>query len=99
MENPTAINYTPLRFFEYENMYCTPLKLGAFRNREGQKSSNKSLYIEETKISINRNFANLRLTDKFIIKLGYLLEKKQLPLIERLKTKFQSLLIGKATNV
>ncbi len=88
-----------VRFFEKEKMYCTNLKLGAFRKRKGQKSSDIDSYIDEVRISLSRNFKKLGMVDRLIINLGCKLEKINMPLIRKVKAKFQSLIIGRLTFV
>ena len=88
-----------MRFFNYEKMYCTQIQLGAFRKREGQKSSNQDLYITETRISIAENFVKLGLSEKFVIKLMLFVEKINIPFVNKFRRKLESLLIGKPINV
>ena len=41
-----------MRFFAIENLYCTKQQLAAFRKREGQKSENITLYLQEADTSV-----------------------------------------------
>lgn len=92
-----------LRFFNYENMYCTTIPLGAFRKRYGQKSGNKELYLREARNSIHKNIKKLYLKDRLVIQLIFLLEKINSKLHSNLIGRFinnlQSSLIGKAKMI
>lgn len=58
-----------MRFFEVDKIYCTKLKLGAFRMRKGQKSSDTNLYLMEAKRSLKMNYVQLRSSDKLHVHL------------------------------
>ncbi len=88
-----------LRFFNCEKMYCTQLQLGAFRKRDGQKSSNQELYLAEARISIARNFVKLGISDKFVIKFGRFLRELNMPFTLKIRNKFQKLLIGDSKKI
>jgi glycosyltransferase involved in cell wall biosynthesis len=57
-----------MRFFKYEELFCTRQQLAAFRKREGQRSSDRKQYLNEADMSVQTNLENLEVFDK--IKLG-----------------------------
>lgn len=58
-----------IRFFEFEKLYCSRKQLGAFRIREGQKSSDKETYLKEARLSIESHVKNMLFYEKMVIKL------------------------------
>ena len=64
-----------MRFFKYEKMYCTKHQLAAFRQRKGQKSSDKKLYLMEAKQSLQVNYKQLDFLDSSIIVFLRLIKK------------------------
>lgn len=56
-----------MRFFQYEKLYVTETKLGAFRIREGQKSSNQHQYISEADRSLRSHIKSLSCNKRFEI--------------------------------
>jgi glycosyltransferase involved in cell wall biosynthesis len=59
-----------MRFFKYEKLYCSKCQLGAFRKREGQRSSDIDKYLAEAKISIEKSWKQLNW--KYKLKLKWL---------------------------
>ena len=88
-----------MRFFNYDKMYCTNIQLGAFRKREGQKSSNVDLYLTEAKKSISKNFIELSLLTKLVVKFVMFLKKIRNPFVQKINNKIIILLIGKSTKL
>ncbi|MGM1056428.1 MAG: glycosyltransferase family 2 protein [Bacteroidota bacterium] len=87
-----------MRFFNSGEMYCTKTQLGAFRIREGQKSSDKTLYLKEAKISLFNNYKKLKFKDRLIIQVLVLFEKLKdrtnTKIMRRCNNKMQSFIIG-----
>ncbi|GAA4815306.1 glycosyltransferase family 2 protein [Litoribaculum gwangyangense] len=79
-----------LRFFELEKMYCTKEHLGAFREREGQKSGDRKQYLNETKESLLLNFKKLSVFEKAMVKL--------MKLLSSINTLFQNKYLSKIFN-
>lgn len=87
-----------MRFFNSGEMFCTKKQLGAFRIREGQKSSDKTLYLKEAEISLFNNYKNLKFKDRFIIQALVFFEKLKdrtnTKVMRRFNNKMQSFIIG-----
>jgi glycosyltransferase involved in cell wall biosynthesis len=88
-----------MRFFKYDKIYCTNKQLGAFRQREGQKSSDKKAYIAEVNLSLNRNFKGLNLSSKIIIILLERLSNINNHFVHKIIKKFQSYFIGNVSTI
>ena len=82
-----------LRFFELEKMYCTEAQLGAFREREGQKSGDKKKYIRESKESLFLNFNKLSFYDKTFVKLIHSLSSMHPPFKNKITIKILNSLL------
>lgn len=67
-----------MRFFALENMYCTKRQLAAFRKREGQKSENITLYLQEAETSVALHLKGVSLLEKIKWKLLSKTKRKQL---------------------
>lgn len=92
-----------MRFFNIEKMYCTEIPLGAFRVRNGQKSSDKETYLEEAKLSLNTNFKILKTGDQLLITFLLFLAKWKNRINRNILTrgycKIQSLIIGSPNKI
>ncbi|AOW19503.1 glycosyltransferase family 2 protein [Urechidicola croceus] len=89
-----------MRFFKYENLYCTNKQLAAFRTRIDQMSSDKNTYLIEVKKSIKENYKNLNLINKIIIKsIIFFKTNVKNKFIKRIINKVSTLLIGKPKMV
>jgi len=53
-----------MRFFDYEELYCTRQQLAAFRKREGQKSGDMSLYLIEANDSVQHALKRLNIKER-----------------------------------
>jgi glycosyltransferase involved in cell wall biosynthesis len=56
-----------MRFFKYSKLYCTNEKLGGFRKRDGQLSSNFTQYIEQADEIVTLHLQNLSLLARILL--------------------------------
>jgi len=66
-----------MRFFEIEKLYCTKQQLGAFRIREGQKSSDQETYLKQAKLAVDHHIKTKNFWERFIIKFFKLFSLKK----------------------
>ena len=64
-----------MRFFRTEKLYCTKVRLAAFRKRKGQQSGNADLYLKEAALSVADNRKKLPLRHLFLLWMLKKLEK------------------------
>ena len=57
-----------MRFFQFEQLYCTKRQLAAFRKREGQKSSDSKAYLAEARESLDTYYKKLSFYKKMVIR-------------------------------
>lgn len=57
-----------MRFFQFENLYCTKQQLGAFRKRVGQKSSDSKKYLYEARNSVTTHLKKMKFIDRMKIR-------------------------------
>jgi len=78
-----------MRFFKISKLYCSRKQLGAFRLRKGQKSSNRSQYLNEADNSLQKHIKSLNCFKRFkILLIVYLLKvlgKIRVAIVIRLK--------------
>lgn len=92
-----------MRFFNIEKMYCTSIPLGAFRVRNGQKSSDKETYLAEAKLSLSTNFKILKTRDQllitFLLFLAKWKNKNNRNILTIVYNKIKSLIIGSPNKI